>query len=156
MRKTGLGGDVVDRRQAERDLAKTIKGQKEREALRRRLDASLHHLAYVSLLADPSNRESLDLKLSSADLPAELPGNRTDPTGGVDTLIEGFGSVDEWRDQIFKDGNLVVPDPNADPVAWDAFLAWAQHVNPDLATAADQMHATMHGAFQDQQIASSL
>ncbi|HLF40409.1 MAG TPA: hypothetical protein VI854_02930 [Acidimicrobiia bacterium] len=145
-----IGGDDVARRQAERDLAKTAKGQKEREALQRRLDASLRHLAFVSLLADPSARAALHLKLSPADLPAELPVNRTNPTGGVDNYLDGFESVDEWRDQIFKDGNLVVPDPNADGVAWDAFVAWAQYVNPDLAAAARQMHATMHDAFNTQ------
>jgi len=35
-------------------------------------------------------------------------------------------------------------------VAWDAFVAWAQYVNPDLAAAARQMHATMHDAFNTQ------
>lgn len=35
--------------------------------------ASLHHIAFVSLLADPTGRPGLNLKLSPADLPDSLP-----------------------------------------------------------------------------------
>ena len=103
----------------------------------------------MSLLADPASRVALHVRLSPTDLPADLP--RTGPTGAVDPLIGGFNSVDEWRDQLFdKNGQLVVPDPNVDGVAWRAFLAWAYHVNPDLAAAVDQMHTTMMKGFNTQ------
>lgn len=57
----------------------------------------------------------------------------------------------EWRDLIFNGDQLVVPDPNADGLAWDAFRAWARYVNPNLSSTANNMHSTMMAAF-DQKV----
>ncbi|MGH9043227.1 MAG: hypothetical protein ACRDZ3_23710 [Acidimicrobiia bacterium] len=144
-----LGGGEAGRRAAERDLAEAARNQRGREELRSRLDASLQHLAFVSLLADPSARAAMHLRLSPADLPAELPVSPTDPTGGVDPHVAGFESVDEWRRVMFDDrGRLVVPDPNDPDGDWGAFLAWAQYVNPDLAVAARKLHDVFNAALR--------
>ncbi|HLF40410.1 MAG TPA: hypothetical protein VI854_02935 [Acidimicrobiia bacterium] len=130
-----------------KELEDTNSAQVAKEDLRRSLAAAVHRLAYVSLLADPSAQARFAPKVSPSDLPTELPVNRFNPTGGIDPLIDGFESVNEWRDQIFSDGHLVVPNPNADGLAWDAFLAWAQYVNPDLAGAARKLHNAFNGIF---------
>jgi hypothetical protein len=121
--------------------------QQAKERLRRSLEAAVQRLAYVALLADPTTQARLAPRISPSDLPPELPVDPTDPTGGVDPLVDGFESVDQWRDQIFKDGNLVVPDPNANTVAWSSFLAWAQYVNPDLPVAADEIYNVFNRVF---------
>lgn len=143
-----FGSDAFARSETAKELAKARTGQMRREALQERLAVGLHHMAFVSLLADPTVRPELNLKLSPADFPETLP-RRAD--GDIDPLLGGFESVQEWRDLIFKGDQLVVPDPNIDGLAWDAFRAWARYVNPDLSSAAHRMHSTMMGPF-DQKV----
>ncbi|MGH8975482.1 MAG: hypothetical protein ACRD0C_20040 [Acidimicrobiia bacterium] len=133
--------------EARKELEDEARTGRAKETLRSYLRAAAHWLAYAGLLVDPASQAAFAPRLSPTDLPAQLPVNPTDPTGGVDALIEGFESVGEWRDHVFSDRDLVVPNPNVDAVAWDAFLAWAQYVNPDLAVAADNLYEVFDDIF---------
>ena len=119
--------------------------QERREQLRRRLEDAVRRLIYASLLADLNAQAAFAPRMSPSDLPPELP--RRGPTGGVDPLLGAFDSVDEWRDQLFEDNRFVVPDPNADGIAWRALLAWVLYVNPDLAGVSDQLHNVFNRHF---------
>ena len=100
-----------------------------RDQLEDILQAEIVHFVYVALLAHSDTRAALAPRLSSDDLPAEVP----------DDLNLPVATRDEWRQDLF-DGQkrLVVPSP-LDPVRWSSFIGWTKVVSPKLRFAAESL-----------------
>ncbi|MGH8511763.1 MAG: hypothetical protein ACREU8_10415, partial [Gammaproteobacteria bacterium] len=97
----------------------------------------LEHLAHVSVLADPDDRAALGLRLSPADLPAEVPAN----------LNLSVTSREDWaRDLFDQQGRLIVPTP-ADPARWDSFIGSTKAVNPELRDRVSALTGPMFDGF---------
>ncbi|MGH9004447.1 MAG: hypothetical protein ACRDYV_15085, partial [Acidimicrobiia bacterium] len=117
-----VGEASAEKQQLEQELQAERASARGRERLRGDLTRNLEHLTYVSVLTNPDQRAALGLRLSPADLPAEVPAD----------LNLSVASREEWVRNLFDDeGRLTVPQPS-DPGRWNSFLGWAQTVNPEL------------------------
>jgi hypothetical protein len=132
-----IGEASAEQRQLEAELHAELDAAEKRDRLKADLTQNLEHLAYVSVLGDPEERAALGLRLSPADLPAELPAD----------LNLSVTNREEWARDIFDEkGQLVVPQPS-DPGRWNSFLAWTKTVNPELRNRVSALTDPMFGAF---------
>jgi hypothetical protein len=128
----------ADRQDLARELELELRGVEAQERLEEDLQGTLEHLAYVSVLTDPDERAALGLRLSPADLPAEVPGDLNLPVA----------TREEWaRDLFDEDGHLVVPQPS-DPVRWRSFIGWTKAVNPELRHRVSDLTNPMFQSFE--------
>jgi hypothetical protein len=132
-----LGETSAEQRRLEEELRAERGAAEARETLKGDLTRNLEHLAYVSVLADPEERAALALRLSPADLPAEVPAG----------LNLNVASRDEWARDLFDErGQLLVPQPS-DPGRWKSFLAWSETVNPELRNRISALTDPMFDSF---------
>lgn len=128
----------VDRQDLAQDLERELKGIEAQEQLEDDLSRTLEHQAYVSVLTDPDERVALGLRLSPADLPAEVPTDRNLPVA----------TREEWARDLFDErGNLVVPQPS-DPGRWRSFIGWTETVNPELRKRVSALTDPMFQSFE--------
>jgi len=101
------------------------------------LTNNLEHLAYVSVLADPEEHAALHLRLSTDDVPSELPDDRH----------LSVSTREDWIRDLFDDeGRLFVALPShAD--RWTSFRGWVHTVNPQLYDRVSEMTEPMFDAF---------
>ena len=128
----------VGRQELTQDLERELKGIEAQERLENGLSRTLEHQAYVSVLTDSAERAALGLRLSPADLPAEVPTDLNLPVA----------TREEWARDLFDDrGNLVVPQPS-DPRRWRSFIGWAETVNPELWDRVSDLTDRMFPSFE--------